>query len=73
MGNTAIDVYETEGVICPLNLRYERFTTAAVDNIDVNPSSSTAMSAFHGTAASLNQHVNEKSGYCRKIPSTFST
>ena len=49
MGNAAIDVYESEGVICPLNLRYDPFTTAAVDNIDVNPSSSTAISAFPGT------------------------
>ena len=73
MGNTAIDVYEKEGVVCPLTLRYGLFTTAAVDNIDVNPSSSTAMSAFHGTAASLNQHINENSGRCRDVPSTLST
>lgn len=32
------------------------FTTAAVDNIDHNPSSSTAKGSFHGTAISLFQH-----------------
>ena len=32
------------------------FTTAAVDNIDHNPSSTTAKESFHGTAISLFQH-----------------
>ena len=57
MGNKAIEVFKKEGVVCPLNLRRYLFTTAATDNLEVNPSSATAMSAFHGTATSLNQHV----------------
>eukprot|EP00795_Rhopilema_esculentum_P003929 gene3929-15255_t len=32
------------------------FTSAAIDNIDHNPSSSTALSAFHGTSISIFQH-----------------
>ena len=56
-GNKAIAVFEKEGVVSPLNLRYDLFTTAATDNLDVNPSSATAMSAFHGTATSLNQDI----------------
>ena len=32
------------------------FTTAAVDNIDHNPSSTTSSDSFHGTAISLVQH-----------------
>lgn len=32
------------------------FTTAAVDNIDHNPSSTTSKQSFHGTAISLVQH-----------------
>ena len=59
MGNKAIEVFEKEGVACPLNLRRDLFTTAATDNLDVNPSSAIAMSAFHGTATSLNQHVHD--------------
>jgi len=38
-------------------MRHGLFTIGAIDNIDVNPSSSTAMSSFHGTAASLHQKV----------------
>jgi len=37
-------------------LRYQVFTSAAVDNIDHNPTSSTSKDAFHGTAISLFQH-----------------
>jgi hypothetical protein len=33
------------------------FSTAAVDNIDHNPSSTTASDSFHGTGISLFQHV----------------
>ena len=57
MGNKAIAVFEKEGVICPLNLRHNLFTITATDNLDVNPSSATAMTAFHGTATSLIQHI----------------
>ena len=57
MGNKAIAMFEKESVVCPLNLRHDFFTTAATDNLDVNPSSATAMTAFHGTAASLKQHI----------------
>ena len=38
-------------------MRPNRFTIGAVDNIDIDPSSTTAMSSFHGTAASLHQKV----------------
>ena len=57
MGNRAIEQYKKDGVVCPLNLRLELFTTAAVDNIDVNPSSNQAMPSFPCTAASLHQHI----------------
>ena len=65
MGNKAIAVFEKggvavfekEGVVCPLNLRHDFFTTTATDKLDVNPSSATAMTAFHGIATSLNQHI----------------
>ena len=37
-------------------LRGNVFTTAAVDNIDHNPSSATSKVSFHGTGMSLLQH-----------------
>ena len=51
--------YEVDGVVCPLVLRRNLFTTAAVDNLDHNPSSTTARGAFHGTGISLfqNRHM----------------
>ena len=54
--NSVIETYEREGVVCPSKRRGELFTTAAVDNIDHNPSSTTSKSSFHGTAISLVQH-----------------
>ena len=40
--NNVCELYEEEGVVCPPKLRKQVFTTAAVDNIDHNPSSTTA-------------------------------
>ena len=37
------------------------FTSAAVDNIDYNPTSATAKDALHGTAISLIQHLTDQS------------
>ena len=34
----------------------EVFTTAGIENIDHNPSATTAKSSFHGTAISFIQH-----------------
>ena len=41
--------FEEEKVVCPTNLRKKLFTTAAIANIDHNPSSTTASDSFHGT------------------------
>ena len=35
------------------------FTTSAVDNLDHNPSSTTASNSFHGTAISLTNHLSD--------------
>jgi hypothetical protein len=56
MANEAASQYENDGVVCPLILRDGLFTTAAVDNIDHNPSSNTARDSFHGTGISLFQN-----------------
>eukprot|EP00795_Rhopilema_esculentum_P009834 gene9834-18410_t len=43
-------------VVCPPSIQNGMLTSAAIDNIDHNPSSSTALSAFHGTSISIFQH-----------------
>ncbi|CAG2188727.1 unnamed protein product [Mytilus edulis] len=55
--NTLCKQYQEDGYVCPPSLRLGLFTTAAVDNIDHNPSSTTAKDSFHGTGISLFQHV----------------
>ena len=63
INNSVIDRYDRDGVVCPSKLRDGIFTTAAVDNIDHNPSSTSAHDSFHGTAISLVQHpTTEKPG-----------
>jgi len=66
MAIAAAQQYEYDGAVCPLILRKNLFTTAAVDNLDHNPSSTTAHGAFHGTAISLFQNrVAESDGIMR--------
>ena len=61
--NSVIDRYDKDSVVCPSKLRDGIFTTAAVDNIDHNPSSTSSQDSFHGTAISLVQHPTaEKPG-----------
>ena len=53
-------------LMCPLILQKNLFTTTAVDNLDHNPSSTTAHGAFHGTGISLFQNrVSESDGIMR--------
>ena len=61
MGNKACAQFESDCVVCPIRLRKGVFTTAAVDNIDHNPSSTTAHGSFHGTGISLFQHPTPRS------------
>ena len=64
--NINIREYESDDVVCPLILRKNLFTTAAVDNVDHNQSSATAHDAFHGTRISLFQNrVSESDGIMR--------
>ena len=56
MGNRVCEQYHRDQAICPPNIRQGLFTTAAIDNIDHNPSSTTASDSFHGTGISLFQH-----------------
>ena len=47
--------YRQEDLVCPATLRKGLFTIGAFDNIDYNPSSSTATGSFHGTGISVFQ------------------
>ena len=69
IGNMATARYKEEGVVAPLNLCKGIFTTSAVDNIDHNPSSTTAIGSLHGTGISLFQHPTaENPGRKRAAP-----
>ena len=56
--NQVIEIYKHDNTVCPTNPRNGLFTTGNLDNIDHNPSSTSAQSSFHGTAISLTQHVS---------------
>ena len=45
--------FEKDGVVAPNGLRKGLFTVCAQHNIDHNPSSTTAVNAFHGTGITL--------------------
>ena len=68
MGNSVCELFQRENVVCPPSLRGKVFTTAAVDNIDHNPGSTTSKESFHGTGVSLFQHPTfEGEGVDRNI------
>ncbi|VDH99471.1 Hypothetical predicted protein [Mytilus galloprovincialis] len=56
LGNSICEAFNIENVVCPAKLRSGVFTTAAVNNIYHNPSSTTAKGSLHGTVISLFQH-----------------
>ena len=55
LGNKVCYHYEQQKVVCPLQLKGGLFKTAAVDNIDHNPSSTSAHDSFNGTGIFLIQ------------------
>ena len=59
LGNKICYHYEVEKAVCPPQLKDGLFTNAAVDNIDHNPSSTSAHDSFHGTGISLFQHPDD--------------
>ena len=60
LGNNICYYYQQKKVVCPPRLKGGIFTTAAVDNIDHNPCSTSSHDSFHGTGISLFQHPTEK-------------
>ena len=59
LGNKICYHYEVEKAVCPPQLKGGLFTNAAVDNIDHNPSSTSAHDSFHGTGISLFHHPDD--------------
>ena len=60
--------FREENIVCPPALRKGLYTVAAIDNIDHNPSSTTAIGFLHGTAIRIMQHVTmENPGETRGI------
>eukprot|EP00111_Clytia_hemisphaerica_P009042 TCONS_00026500-protein len=57
--------YQMENLVCPYSLLMDLFTFAALDNVDHDPSSSTATSSFHGTSVTIFQQYE---GEMRKQP-----
>ena len=56
LGNKICHHYRMERAVCPPSLKGGHFTTGAVDNIDHDPSCTSAHDSFHGTGISLFQH-----------------
>ena len=61
LANDDTDWSEDGNVVCPTPLRTGVYTAGNVDNIDHNPSSTSASDAFYGTAISLTQHATASS------------
>ncbi len=67
LGDAVVSRYLEEGVVCPPKLRKGLFCTAAMDNIDHNPSATSATTSFHGTSISIFQHpTSENPGEVRE-------
>ena len=68
VANTVCRKYSSDDIVCPLALEDGLFTLAAIDNIDHNPSSTTAQHSFHGTSISLMQNDSVNNSSYANIP-----
>ena len=55
ISSSVCEQFEEDGVVTPAYLRKGVFTVGALDNLDHNPSLTTAVGAFHGTGIGLFQ------------------
>ncbi|KAJ8415350.1 hypothetical protein AAFF_G00423300 [Aldrovandia affinis] len=60
LGDATVSKCVEDGVVCPPVLRKGLFTTSAMDNIDHNPTATTATTSFHGTSVSVFQHPTKE-------------
>ena len=56
LGNTAISHFKIIKTVCPPKLNIGVFTTSALNNINHDPTATSAQGSFHGTGISLFQH-----------------
>jgi hypothetical protein len=59
LARSVTERYAEEGCIAPISLKKGLFSVGALDNLDHNPSSTTATSSFHGTGISIFQFPTE--------------
>ena len=72
VSSSVCDYFNSVGVVCPQDMQPGIFTTAAIDNIDHNPSSNSINStAFHGTGISLFQHHDQTGTELPSMPVFF--
>ena len=64
---------QEDGLVCPTHLRHGLFTVGALDNLDYNPSSTSAEGSFHGTGISLFQSPTKANLGDIRAPITLST
>ena len=62
LGESVVNPYVVDGAVYPPILRKGLFTTSAMDNIDHNPTATTANTSFHGTSISMFQHPTLNNG-----------
>ena len=60
LAKNVCEQFKLEGIVCPDNLRKGIYTIGALDNIDHNPSSSSAQGSLHGTAISIIQNPTKE-------------
>ena len=71
LGNKLCSLYHREKALCPPKLKCSLFTTAAVDNINHNPSSTSSHDSFYGTCISLFQRPDsDNSGVPQVVTAT---
>ena len=56
LGNTTISHFKIIKTVCPPKLNIGVFTTSALNNINHDPTATSAQGSFHGTGISLFQH-----------------
>ncbi|KAL9968945.1 hypothetical protein ACROYT_G021097 [Oculina patagonica] len=67
LATSVCDHFKSVGVVCPLSLHRGLFTVGAIDNIDHNPSSTTAQGSFHGTGIILFQFPKHDSEVSQQV------
>ena len=60
LAENVCEQFKLEGIVCADNLRKGIYTIGALDNIDHNPSSTSAQGSLHGTAISIIQNPTKE-------------